>query len=46
MSKEDKPKKKREYCPENNIPLIEISCEDYEEISADYLLSLIYQKGE
>lgn len=39
-------KKKREYCLKNNIPLIEISCEDYEEISADYLLSLIYQKGE
>ena len=39
-------KKKREYCLKNNIPLIEISYEDYEEISADYLLSLIYQKGE
>ena len=39
-------KKKREYCLKNNILLIEISYEDYEEISADYLLSLIYQKGE
>lgn len=39
-------KKKREYCLKNNIPLIEISYKDYEEISADYLLSLIYQKGE
>lgn len=39
-------KKKREYCLKNNIPLIEISYEDYEEISENYLLSLIHQKGE
>lgn len=39
-------KKKREYCLKNNIPLIEILYKDYEKIDADYLLNLIYQKGE
>lgn len=39
-------KKKKEYCSKNNIPLIEILYKDYEKINIDYLLNLIYQKGE
>lgn len=39
-------KKKREYCSKNNIPLIEILYKDYEKIDTNYLLNLIYQKGE
>jgi hypothetical protein len=39
-------RKKKEYCLKNNILFIEISYEEYKEMNSNYLLNLIYQKGE